>query len=131
MSSFNQLAHAAAPAASALSESAMPYVYGEADSDEWPPMPPPPPPILHTIAFASDLAASATATAATAAAAAAAAASITASTTAQTPNVHSADDCADLWARRWCRKRATKCWSEWVLAVCPRTCGLCSAGEWE
>ena len=35
------------------------------------------------------------------------------------------EECADLWPRRWCRKRAAKCWSEWVLVRCTRSCGLC------
>ena len=33
--------------------------------------------------------------------------------------------CVDTWPRRWCRRRAAKCWSEWVLVRCARTCGLC------
>ena len=45
---------------------------------------------------------------------------------------HSSDDddtvgpqCTDMWPHRWCRRRAAKCWSEWVLVRCPSTCGLC------
>ena len=32
--------------------------------------------------------------------------------------------CADNWPRQ-CHRKANKCWSEWVIARCPRTCGLC------
>ena len=34
------------------------------------------------------------------------------------------DACADNWPKQ-CRRKASKCWSAWVLARCPRTCGLC------
>lgn len=52
------------------------------------------------------------------------AATTTAAATTAAAIVH--EECRDLWSRRWCLHRAGKCWSDWVLTVCPRTCGMCS-----
>ena len=32
--------------------------------------------------------------------------------------------CADNWPKQ-CKRKVNKCYSEWVLARCPWTCGLC------